>query len=145
MKRTLIAALLASTLALPVMADEVWSTVYGDIIYESDLDNGMAVLSYPVEEDDPDSPRGEMFVAELAGNYEDRSTHDGIWIEPSTDGGWQCDVAIAHPVTGEPAWNWGRLEVIFLTPAFPSGFVVRGGTCFDEIEPDAIIAEPVTG
>ncbi|MEL6860176.1 MAG: hypothetical protein AAFO74_17475, partial [Pseudomonadota bacterium] len=44
-------------------ADEVWSTNIGDVIYETDLDNGMAVLSYPTEGE----VRGLAYLAGLAG------------------------------------------------------------------------------
>lgn len=144
MTRTILAALLTAALALPVMADEVWSTPYGNIVYEADLDNDMAVFSYPLEENNETGPRGRMFIEDLAYNYEDRSVHSGFWIEPNNDYP-TCPVAITHPETGEPSWNWGQLEVIFLKPDYPTGFVVRGGSCFDALEEDVIVAEPVLG
>ncbi|MEO1661904.1 MAG: hypothetical protein AAFR51_13010 [Pseudomonadota bacterium] len=119
-------------------ADEVWSTNIGDVIYETDLDNGMAVLSYPTEGD----VRGLAYLAGLAGEYTGRTAYDGIWMEPATEDG-TCDVEIAAPETGEISNNWGRVEVIFVDPDFPGSFVALRGECFDE--PDAmLVARPVT-
>lgn len=119
-------------------ADEVWSTEIGNVIYEADLENGMAVLSYPTDSE----VRGLAYVAGLAGEYEGRTAYQGVWMEPATEEG-TCDVEIAAPETGEISNNWGRVEVIFVDPDFPGTFVAVRGDCFDE--PDAmLVARPVT-
>ena len=119
-------------------ADEVWSTEIGDVIYETDLDNGMAVLSYPTDGD----VRGLAYVAGLAGQYEGRTAYEGVWMEPPSDAG-TCDIEIAAPETGEISNNWGRVQVIFVDPDSPGTFVALRGDCFDE--PDAmLVARPVT-
>ena len=119
-------------------ADEVWTTDIGDVVYETDLDNGMAVLSYPTD----GAVRGLAYVTGLAGEYTGRTAYDGIWMEPATEEGI-CDVEIAAPETGEISNNWGRVEVIFVDPDFPGSFIALRGECFEE--PDAmLVARPVT-
>lgn len=133
--------------AAPAFADEVWSSEIGMIVYEEDLYNGQAVLSYPlVGEVGPEGEdvRGYTFVDDLALNYSDRSVHGGIWIEPETGGEPTCATMVIDPRNNQPASNWGRIEVIFLTEAFPSGFVVRRGSCFEEPW-DVLVAKPVVG
>ena len=119
-------------------ADEVWSSDIGEIIYETDLSNGMAVLSYPTDGE----VRGLAYVAGLAGQYEGRTGYEGVWMEPATQSGG-CDVEIAAPETGEISNNWGRVKVIFVDPDFPSTFIALRGDCFDD--PDAmLVARPIT-
>lgn len=140
MLKTMIASLTGiATLGLvAAQADEVWSTDIGDVIYETDLSNGMAVLSYPTDGE----VRGLAYVAGLAGEYTGRTGYDGIWMEPASEDGL-CDIEIAAPETGEISNNWGRIEVIFVDPDFPGSFVAIRGNCFDE--PEAmLVARPVT-
>ena len=130
-------AALAHT-AAPALADEVWSTDIGDVIYEADLENGMAVLSYPTDGE----TRGLAYVAGLAGEYTGRTAYEGVWMEPATEAGI-CDVEIAAPETGEISNNWGRIEVIFVDPDFPGSFVALRGDCFEE-PTEMLVARPVT-
>ena len=140
MLKTMIASVtgIAALGLVAAQADEVWSTDIGDVIYETDLSNGMAVLSYPTDGE----VRGLAYVAGLAGEYTGRTGYDGIWMEPASEDGL-CDIEIAAPETGEISNNWGRIEVIFVDPDFPGSFVAIRGNCFDE--PDAmLVARPVT-
>lgn len=131
-------ALIGAALIGAAQADEVWSTEIGDVIYEADLENGMAVLSYPTDGD----VRGLAYIAGLAGEYVGRTAYEGVWMEPATAEG-TCDVEIAAPQTGEISNNWGRVEIIFVDPDFPGTFVAVRGDCFGE--PDAmLVARPVT-
>ncbi len=120
------------------MADEVWSTEIGDVIYEIDLENGMAVLSYPTDGE----ARGRAYLSGLAGVYTGRTGYDGIWIEPSSEEG-TCDVEIAAPDSGDVTNNWGRVKVIFVEPDFPSTFVALRGDCFAEPS-EMLVARPIT-
>lgn len=120
------------------MADEVWSTAIGEVVYEVDLDNGMAVLSYPTDSDD----RGRAYVSGLAGQYTGRTAYDGIWIEAGSAAGL-CDVAMAAPDTGETSRNWGRVRVVFVDEDFPSTFVAMRGDCFEE-PTEMLVARPIT-
>ena len=138
-KQTLTGIALLSVMAITAaQADEVWSTEIGDVIYEADLENGMAVLSYPTDGD----VRGLAYIAGLAGEFTGRTAYEGVWMEPATEEG-TCDVEIAAPLTGEISNNWGRVQVIFVDPDFPGSFVALRGECF--ADPDAmLVARPVT-
>ncbi|MDJ0922793.1 MAG: hypothetical protein QNI84_16825 [Henriciella sp.] len=120
-------------------ADETWMTEMGEVIYETDLANGMAVLSYPVD----DEVRGLAYIAGLAGEYTDRTGYEGVWMEPpSTKGG--CDIEIAAPETGEISNTWGRVRVVFVDPDFPGTFVAMRGNCFNE-PTEMLVARPIVG
>ena len=142
MLKTMIAALATLAITAPALADEVWSTVSGEFIYEADLDNGMAVFSYPSFSETGD--RGRYYLGGLAGNYEERGQHVGFWIEPDGEGMALCDVAVINPETGESSYAWGAFEVVFVEPGFPSAFVARRGYCFGEPY-EIITATPVVG
>nr|WP_070958855.1 hypothetical protein [Hyphomonas sp. Mor2] len=135
-------ALIGAALSGSASADEVWSTEIGDVIYEIDLENGMAVLSYPTDGE----ARGRAYLSGLAGVYTGRTGYEGIWIEPEVDPETEtdlCDVAMVAPDSGEASSNWGRVRVVFVDPDFPSTFVAMRGDCFDEPS-EMLVARPVT-
>lgn len=140
MIRKMIAGLAMSGAAMSghAFADEVWSTEIGDVIYEIDLENGMAVLSYPTDGED----RGRAYLSGLAGVYTDRTGYEGIWIEPQTDDDL-CDVAMVAPDSGDVSSNWGRVRLVFVDADFPSTFVAMRGDCFAE-PTEMLVARPVT-
>lgn len=121
-------------------ADEVWATEIGDVIYEADLDNGMAVLSYPLEDGEV---RGLAYIAGLAGEYEGRTGYDGVWMEPAIPADEGCDVEIAAPATGEVSNSWGRVKLVFVDPDFPGSWVALRGECFGE-PTEMLVGRPVT-
>lgn len=123
-------------------ADEVWDTVIGNVIYEEDLPNGDAVLSFPLKVGE--EVRGLAFFHGLAGTYEGRGEFDGVWIEPDEVGAHACNVAIANPKTGEPVWNWGRAKITFVDPDFPGTWVARRANCFNEPD-DYLVGRPIVG
>lgn len=141
MRHFLFAALLAATTSAPAMADEVWSTSIGEVIYDHETDAGQAVLTYPIEGADV---LGIGYIDGLAGVFEGRSAYRGIWIEPDGTGSPACDYAITDPETGEPRQTWGRVEMIFTEPDFPSGWVIKRGYCFGDLD-QVLIGKPVTG
>ena len=126
-------------LGLSAAADEVWKTEIGEVVYEADLDNGWAVLSYPIDED----LRGLAYFEDMAGAFTNRGAFSGVWIEPDHDGVAPCPVAIAYPDTGEASHNWGRVELIFTEPDFPGGWVALRGSCFETPE-NYLIGKPKT-
>ena len=123
------------------LADEVWTTPIGDVVYERELPSGEAVLSYPAADGEA---RGLGYIEGLAQVYEGRGAFSGIWIEddlPPADG---CYVSISDPESGAPRNNWGRLELVFTEPDFPGGWVAIRGDCFNQ--PDSyLVGKPVTG
>ena len=140
MYRTILAALAFAgvSAASIAVADEVWSTEIGDVVYEIDLENGMAVLSYPTDGE----ARGRAYLSGLAGVYTGRTGYEGIWIEEQSEGEL-CDIAMVAPDSGESSMNWGRVRVVFVDPDFPSTFVAMRGDCFDEPS-EMLVARPVT-
>lgn len=127
----------AAMMAAPgTMADEVW-TIEGldmEMYYEADLPNGMAVLTIDDE--------GQLFIQDLAGQYEGRTDYDGIWISAYEDD--SCDFAIVNPQTGELSYSWGRVKIVFIDPDYPSRWVAFGGECMDTPDEDLIFAVPKT-
>ncbi|MEO1101111.1 MAG: hypothetical protein AAFW65_04630 [Pseudomonadota bacterium] len=134
---TLFAA--ALTITATAAADEVWSTEIGDVVYEKDLPDGTAVLSYPL---DSTEIRGFGYIDGLAGVYQGRTSYSGVWVEPGSDEVMHCKYAIGNPETGALEWNWGRIEMIFVDPDFPGSWVIKRGTCFDELD-QYLVGKPV--
>ncbi len=147
----------ALLLAGTAIADEVWSTPIGDVVYETDLpEQGIAVWSYPLDQGaiievdndaeegiDP-APNGRAFIYNLAGVYEGRGAYTGVWIEPEENTSELCDTAIVNPLTGDEARNWGRIDLIFTEPDFPGGWVAIRGDCFGN--PDQfLLGKPIVG
>lgn len=136
--------LLAALSALPVLtvgtasADEVWTTVIGEVIYESEA-GAYAILSFPTEKE---GYRGLAFVDGLAGNYDSRFDFTGYWTESGNENTPECDVAITDE-TGVTTKKWGRLNMYFVDEAFPSQWVAVRGNCHDTPS-DMLVGRPVT-
>ena len=134
--KKLVAGAAALVMCLGAVADEVWSTVIGDVIYEKDIGD-VAVLSYPM--DYPDT-RGHVFIKGLGGNYDNRGHFSGYWSEPQMEVPL-CDVTIIDG-NGLETTNWGRVSITFLNSGFPSGWVALRGNCFGE-PVDHLVGNPV--
>lgn len=130
MKALIIALGAAAVIAGTATADEVWFTDIGEVVYEADLDNGQAVLSYAL----PDTElRGRIFLPGLAGVYEGRTVYDGFWIEPAFDNGVSvCTVEVRDRQTDSTSDVWGRVKLMFIDADFPGRWVALRGDCFDE-------------
>lgn len=124
----------------PALADEVWTTPVGEVVYEADLPTGEAVLSFPGES----GQRLLGIFPGLAGVSEGRGYFSGVWIDPDAGEAGPCPGAMADPVNGGTTHAWGRMDIIFTRPDFPGGFVVMKGICFDQVT-DYLIGEPVVG
>lgn len=132
MRRTIFASLaLTAAAALPAAnADEVWSTKVGDIIYEDEIGD-FAVLSIP---SNAQGDRAKAFILGLAGNYDQRYRFEGYWTWPEGDA--TCAVSIVD-AEGNTSDHWGRIKIHFISPAYPTGFVLEVGSCFEE--PDEVL------
>jgi len=123
-------------LAAPALADEVWNTEIGRVVYLTDIGD-VAVFTYPAA----NGGTGYVYIEGLGGNYTDRSTHRGYWIEPGSSGA--CSATLTSP-DGVSSRAWGRVTVTFARPAAPSGFTAYRGDCF--AEPEAmLVGTPVVG
>jgi hypothetical protein len=126
---TLMAALGIGAVSLSGMAlaDETWTTEIGTVVYESDLENGQAVWSYPVEGSEW---RGKAFIVGFAGEYENRTGYTGYWMEAGSANGMSgCEVQVRDPETGGTSDVWGRIKIAFTDDAT---WVALRGECFEE-------------
>lgn len=135
MLKSLTAAALALTLAAPALADEVWSSDTGEIVYLAD-EYGAAILSFS----DYGGLPGELIFPGLAGNFTDRGVHHGYWVGQSD---MQCAAALGRP-GGMTSLTWGRAVIAFDEMGFPSAFTVLLGDC-DEDLTRSLRAEPIVG
>lgn len=122
MNRFLAAAAILS-LAAPALADEVWDTPYGQVIYEADIGD-VAVLSYPLD----GGTRGHAYFPGLGGNFDNRGVHWGYWIE-ERDGG--CASVMTGP-DDKSSNAWGRVVIAFDESGFPSAFTGIAGECWGD-------------
>jgi hypothetical protein len=108
-------------------ADETWTTEIGTVVYESDLENGQAVWSYPVE---GSQWRGKAFLVGLASEYTGRTGYTGYWMEAgSADGQSGCEVEVRDPETDGTSDVWGRIKLAFVDDGT---WVALRGDCFEE-------------
>ncbi len=122
MRALALAALLAPPLlATPVAADEVWTSVMGDVVYESEV-SGAAIFSFT----NVDGYPARLVIPGLAGNYDNRGTHEAFWLG---DGAGECDSFMSLS-DGPETSQWGRALVSFDNPAYPTSFSVALGWCF---------------
>lgn len=117
------AALLVTAVPVaPALADEVWTTDMGEVVYE-DEQNGAAIFSFT----NVDAYPATLVIPGLAGNYSQRGVHQAYWI--GTGAGY-CDAFLGMPGGREASSNWGRAVVSFDGPAFPTSFTMTLGDCF---------------
>ena len=121
MKQLLLSALTALTIASKSVADEAWTTMSGDVIYLADHGDTAILQQF----DHGDEVR--FYFPGLGGNFNERSVHQGFWV--SETGG--CGATMMGP-DGFSGRLWGPATIVFHEPAFPSGWTVLNGLCFDE-------------
>lgn len=100
-----------------VLADEVWTTEEYDVIYHDER-NRTAIWHY--------GPDGVIFIDGLAGVYTDRGSYTGYWVQDSSS--LRCDT-YREGEDGEPTYYWGRFELTFIDPDFPSRWQANVGLC----------------
>ncbi|KCZ50835.1 hypothetical protein [Hyphomonas pacifica] len=137
MMKPLLTGLCLGLISQSALADEVWSTLVGDVVYESDTSEGWAVWSY-----EGDNGPVKIYLKGLAGVHEGRGAYAGVWIAPADPKIEMCDIAITNPDTAESDYNWGRVDIVFTEPDFPSGWVALRGDCFNN-PTDYLVGKPV--
>ncbi len=135
MLKAVVPALAVLALAAPALADEVWSSTTGEIVYLAD-EYGSAILSF----NDTDGSPAELIIPELAGNFTDRSMHYAYWVG---DSDLECAVGMGRP-GGQTSLSWGTAVIAFDDPGFPTAFTVLLGDCDDDYD-RMIRAEPIVG
>ena len=119
---TLLAAMF---LASPAIADEVWASMMGDIVYAAE-ENGAAIFTFT----NLDAYPARLVIPGLAGNYSNRSTHEAFWLG---GGSGTCPAFMAIAGDEYSTNDWGRAVIAFDKPAFPTSFTVTIGWCFEEL------------
>lgn len=114
----------AALVPFPVLADEAWTTPFGNVIYEKDIGD-TAIFFTDYRGDDT-----RLYFPGLAGQLDDRGSHQGYWI---TSGDGPCSAELAGP-DGTSSNDWGRMMITFDNSTFPSGWTAIVGTCFSEFE-----------
>lgn len=114
-------ALLTAMLASPkAIADEVWTTEEYDVIYQDER-NRTAIWHY--------GDNGVIFIDALAGVYTDRGSYSGYWVQDSSS--MRCDT-YREGADGEPTYHWGRFDITFIDPDFPSRWQADISLCDGE-------------
>ncbi|MEP1330583.1 hypothetical protein [Pseudophaeobacter sp.] len=106
--------------ATPTLADEVWDSDMGPIVYESE-EGDAAIFSFT----NVDTYPATLIIPGLAGNYSNRSTHDAYWIG---QGAGECAAYMSHNGVSESS-QWGRAQLMFDNPAYPTSVTVVLGFC----------------
>lgn len=112
---------LAALLATPALADEVWESDLGDIVYQDEI-NGAAVFTFRSFDGYP----ATLVIPGLAGNFDNRGVHDAFWLG---DGPGYCLSSMTWE--GQTSQQWGSAVLIFDQPAYPTSFTVLMGDCFE--------------
>ncbi|MEM1239512.1 MAG: hypothetical protein AAGI45_06720 [Cyanobacteria bacterium P01_H01_bin.26] len=122
MKRTpiflAVALLIAAFTPQAALADERWSTEEYDVVYQDER-NRTAIWTYG-------DGVGTIFIDDLAGVYADRGSYSGYWVQESSS--LRCDT-FREDANGEPTYHWGRFEITFIDPDFPSRWEAMIGLC----------------
>jgi hypothetical protein len=134
--RCLLAAMLLLSTALPALADEVWTTPAGDIVYVEDIGE-VAHLAFTAVNGN-ESQVLEIYVEGLGGNTDHRGTHDGMFY---VQGRNDCGAEKTTP-SGWSTGTWGKIRIVFDQPGYPSGFDIYGGSCDEELDANPLRAEP---
>jgi hypothetical protein len=103
----------------PAIADEVWSSDYGAVVYQQDRGK-TAIWTYG------DSARGSIFIEGLAGKYTSRGIYYGYWSQSSSK--IRCDTA-REGRDGTSTYYWGSFRIQFIEPEFPSRWSAMFGYC----------------
>lgn len=132
MRSFMIATLLFAAMP-PALADEVWTTARGDIVYLEDIGE-VAHWVFTT-----DSVTYDIFLPGLAGNTESRGAFSGYFLVSGSD---LCGIEMKGPAGWRSA-HWGEVVVDFYEPGFPSGFSFYRGECFVSANHgEALVAEP---
>ncbi|WP_417482526.1 hypothetical protein [Maricaulis sp.] len=118
-------ALLAAS-AAPALADEAWTTNLGPVIYDDEIGEYAIFLHY-----DGTVPH-HTFIRGLAGNFNNRGHFTGYWSEQEDVGSNSpaCEVAIIDEF-GTATHHWGRVDITFLQPGFPTEWDAQIGYCYE--------------
>jgi hypothetical protein len=104
------------------IADEVWDSTYGKVIYADDVGVN---AHWTYEHSDR---QGIIFIPGLAGMYSRRGNYEGYWAQQTSD--TRCDYE-RPGIDNEPTYYWGKFHISFVDLAYPSRWMARWGYCED--------------
>jgi hypothetical protein len=116
----------AAFLAAPAAADEMWKTDNGQVIWEKDYQGG-AIFRMDV----PGNKMVRFYIEGLTTDVEMRGHFKGYWI--STIDEDMCTAELRGP-DGTRGQTWGSLTLSFLSPGFPSDWVLMTGDCLAPLD-----------
>lgn len=129
----------AAALPLPALADELWSTSWGRMAWETTLGE-TAVLTVAATDTEATL---RLFVQGLARDVEGgRGSYIGVWMADRRDGA--CAVSVVDPVGGKSTAYWGTFRITFVDERFPSAWSGVWGDCVDA-PTNAISGQPAFG
>lgn len=123
-------SLLIAALAAPTLADEVWTSDAGTIIYEKDI-GSTAVFSYAT----PGVKNAEtrLFIkgltSDVYGANRVRGSYTGYWIDNS--GRQTCEAALISPM-GVGSRSWGSFQITFRRSGSWWAWTALLGDCFEK-------------
>lgn len=109
----------AITISQTLLADEVWNSTYGKVIYEDEIGK-TALWNY-----NNNGILGLIYINNLAGVYTGRKAYDGYWVQETSE--VQCKTH--RMMKDKPSFYWGRFHIQFLDPNFPSRWQAKWSYC----------------
>lgn len=126
-----VCSLVTSGLAV---ADEVWDSNFGRVIYETDI-GPTAVWSYRSE-----NYVGLINLAGLAGIFTNRGHYEGYWVQNHSE--QECDT-VRPTQNNETSSYWGRFHITFIDKDFPSRWEAKWSYCNDEMQDELWEGTPI--
>lgn len=126
--------LAAVILSQSLSADEIWNSTYGKVVYETEIDK-TAVWRYSREGDD-----GLIFINNLAGVYEGRGSYQGYWVQATSAVKCKTQRGMKKNLSS----YWGRFEIEFLDPDFPSRWQAKWSYCDNKPTTESWLGTPIT-
>jgi len=124
-KNIILTALLTLIVPAAVVADEVWDSTKGKVVYELDI-GPTAIWSYRTE-----NYVGLIHLGGLAGIHTNRGSYEGYWVQ--NDSIKAC-LTERPTQNGETTKYWGRFHIRFIDKDFPSRWEAHWGYCNDELQ-----------
>lgn len=103
-----------------IIADEVWNSNYGQIVYAKDV----GVTAYWTYKYNGES--GIIFIPGLAGIPERRGNYEGYWAQNKS--GTRCQYA-RPGIDDEPTYYWGKFHIQFTDLNFPTRWTALWSYC----------------
>lgn len=114
---------LTTTITTNCFADEVWNTNLGKVVYADEI-GSTAVWTY-----NDNGRAGIIYIPGLAKVYTGRGSYEGYWAQNESN--VACDTK-REGINGQQTAYWGRFQINFLDPDFPSRWQAKWSYCDKE-------------